>query len=120
MTITEVSKTYGLSADTLRYYERVGLIPRVNRNKSGIRDYTEKDCGWVEFIKCMRGAGLPVETLIEYVDLFQQGPSTVGARKEILLEQRRLLLLRIEAMQNTLARLNAKIEKYDQAAPTGV
>lgn len=114
MTITEVSKRYEISADTLRYYERVGLIPRVNRNKSGIRDYTEKDCGWVEFIKCMRGAGLPVETLIEYVDLFQRGDATAGARKDILLEQRRLLVLRIEAMQKTLARLDYKIERYEQ------
>jgi DNA-binding transcriptional MerR regulator len=51
MTITEVSKRYELNADTIRYYERIGLIPRVNRNKSGIRDFTEEDCRWVEFIK---------------------------------------------------------------------
>ena len=72
MTITEVSKKYDLSQDTLRYYERIGLIPTVNRNKSGIRDYTDEDCKWVEFIKCMRGAGLPIEVLIEYVALFQE------------------------------------------------
>ena len=58
MTIAEVSKKYDISADTLRYYERIGLIPPVNRNRSGIRDYTEADCRWVEFAKCMRGAGL--------------------------------------------------------------
>ena len=51
MTITEVSKKYDLSQDTLRYYERIGLLPAVNRNKSGIRDYTDEDCKWVEFIK---------------------------------------------------------------------
>ena len=51
MTITEVSKRYELNADTIRYYERIGLIPRVNRNKSGIRDFTEEDCRWVECIK---------------------------------------------------------------------
>ncbi|MBP1309369.1 DNA-binding transcriptional MerR regulator [Paenibacillus sp. 1182] len=54
MLIAEVSKKFELSQDTLRYYERIGLIPRVNRNKSGIRDYTEEDCRWVEYIKCMR------------------------------------------------------------------
>ena len=85
MTITEVSKKYDLSQDTLRYYERIGLIPAVNRNKSGIRDYTDEDCKWVEFIKCMRGAGLPIEVLIEYVALFQEGESTIQARKEILI-----------------------------------
>ena len=79
MTIAEVSKKYDISADTLRYYERIGLIPPVNRSRSGIRDYTEEDCRWVEFAKCMRGAGLQVEALIEYVALFQQGDETVPA-----------------------------------------
>ena len=65
MTITEVSKKYDLTADTLRYYERIGLIPSVNRNASGIRDYTEEDCKWVHFAKCMRGAGLSIEVLVE-------------------------------------------------------
>lgn len=71
------SKNY---QDTLRYYERIGLIPHVNRNKSGIRDYTEEDCNQVEFIKCMRNAGLPIEVLIEYVDMFQQGDETIETR----------------------------------------
>ena len=84
MTIAEVSKKFDLSQDTLRYYERIGLIPGVNRNKSGIRDYTEEDCRWVEFIKCMRNAGLPIEVLIEYVTLFQQGDETIEARKELI------------------------------------
>lgn len=83
MTITEVSEKFDVSQDTLRYYERIGLIPRVNRNKSGIRNYTEEDCKWVEFIKCMRNAGLPIEVLIEYVGLFQQGGETIDARKEL-------------------------------------
>lgn len=113
MTITEVSKKYGLSQDTLRYYERIGLIPHVNRSKSGIRDYTEESCGWVEFIKCMRGAGLPIEALIEYVTLFQQGEETVEARKNILIEQRESLKQRIEDMQKTLERLDGKIARYE-------
>ena len=69
MTITEVSKRYELNADTIRYYERIGLIPRVNRNKSGIRDFTEEDCRWVEFIKWMRGAGLSIEIPVSYTHL---------------------------------------------------
>ena len=73
MTIAEVSRKYNLSADTLRYYERIGLIPTAHRSKSGIRDYTVEDCAWVEFAKCMRGAGIQVEALIEYVSLFRQG-----------------------------------------------
>lgn len=114
MTISEVTKKYNLSADTIRYYERIGLIPRVNRSASGIRDFTENDCGWVEFIKCMRGAGLPIEALIDYVALFQQGDMTVEARKSILVEQRDVLAERMKEMQNTLERLNQKIEHYEE------
>ena len=114
MTITEVSKRYELTADTIRYYERIGLIPRVNRNKSGIRDFTEEDCRWVEFIKCMRGAGLSIEILTEYVNLFQEGSSTIKARKELLIEQRNQLADRIREMQETLDRLDIKIDGYEE------
>ena len=114
MTIAQVSKKYDISADTLRYYERIGLIQNVNRTESGIRDYTEDDCRWVEFIKCMRSAGLPIEVLIEYVSLFQQGDSTIEARKELLTEQRRQLLEKMDDMQKTLDRLNHKIEMYEK------
>ena len=109
MTIAEVSRKYNLSADTLRYYERIGLIPTVHRSKSGIRDYTVEDCAWVEFAKCMRGAGIQVEALIEYVSLFQQGEDTTEARKQILIEQRELLLERMEEMRQTLERLNSRM-----------
>lgn len=115
MMIAEVSEKFEVSQDTLRYYERIGLIPRVNRNKSGIRDYTEEDCRWVEFIKCMRSAGLPIEVLIEYVTLFQQGEETSGARKELLIEQRKQLMTRMEDMKKTLERLDLKITRYEQA-----
>ena len=73
MTIAETAKKYDISADTLRYYERIGLIPPVPRTRSGIRDYDESSCGWVEFIKCMRGAGLQIEALIEYVSSSGRG-----------------------------------------------
>ena len=115
MTIAEVSEKYGLSADTLRYYERIGLIPPVPRSKSGIRDYDETSCGWIEMMKCMRSAGVQIEALIEYVALFQQGEETIAARKAILVEQREQLLARMQDMQRSLDRLNAKIERYDQS-----
>lgn len=115
MMIAEVSEKFNVSQDTLRYYERIGLIPRVNRNKSGIRNYTEEDCKWVHFIKCMRQrAGLPVEVLIEYVGLFQQGDETFEARKELLIEQRELLIIKIEDMKKTLEILDDKIARYEQ------
>jgi MerR family transcriptional regulator, aldehyde-responsive regulator len=115
MKIAEVSEKYGLSADTLRYYERVGLIPPVNRNEGGIRDYNELDLRRVDFIRCMRGAGLPVEVLIEYMGLVQEGDSTMDARKESLVEQRDLVAARLQEMQKTLDRLNYKIEVYEKA-----
>ena len=114
MTIAEVSKKYDISADTLRYYERIGLIPPVPRTKSGIRDYDEVSCGWIELMKCMRAAGVQIEALIEYVALFQQGDSTVDARKAILIEQRDQLVGRMADMQRSLDRLNYKIERYEQ------
>ena len=115
MKIAEVSEKYGLSADTLRYYERVGLIPPVHRNEGGIRDYNELDLRRVDFIKCMRGAGLPIEVLIEYVGLVQQGDETIEARKEILKEQRELLAARMKEMQKTLDILDHKLEVYEKA-----
>jgi DNA-binding transcriptional MerR regulator len=115
MKIAEVSERYTISVDTLRYYERIGLIPPVQRNVSGIRDYCELDLRRVEFIKCMRSAGLPVEVLIEYIALVQQGDNTIEARKEILIEQRDLLATRMKEMQKTLDLLNHKIEVYENA-----
>ena len=113
MKIAEVSEQHGLSTDTLRYYERIGLIPPVNRSESGIRDYNELDIRRVEFVKCMRSAGLPVEVLVDYIDLVQQGDKTIEARKEILKEQRELLLVRMQEMQKTLDILDHKIEVYE-------
>ena len=113
MKIGEVSKRYDVSIDTLRYYERIGLIPAVQRNGGGVREYSELDLRRVEFIKCMRSAGLPIETLIEYVGLVQQGDQTLDARKEILKEQRELLAAKMKEMQATLDLLDYKISVYE-------
>lgn len=112
MKISEVSKRYGISEDTLRYYERIGLLPSVNR-KNGRREYTEEDCRWIEFIKCMREAGVQIEALVEYVKLFQKGDSTIEQRKRILIEQREKLISRMKDIQRALDKLNLKIEAYE-------
>ncbi len=114
MTISEVAKKYELTADTLRYYERVGLLPNVQRTSGGIRDYSEEDCRWVEYIKCMRSAGVSVETLIEYVKLFHQGSETISARKKLLLEQREQIVARINEMNEVLAKLDWKLDGYEE------
>ena len=114
MTIAEVSEKYGISPDTLRYYEKEGLLPPVKRTAGGIRDYGESDCGWVEFIKCMRSAGLPVEVLAEYVALFMQGDHTAERRKGILIEQRGKIREKIEELKTVEKRLDYKISNYDK------
>ncbi|MBS6445170.1 MAG: MerR family transcriptional regulator [Ruminococcus sp.] len=113
MTIGEASKKFEISTDTLRYYERIGLIPPVPRNKSGLRDYNEDSCNWINFIKCMRSAGMPIEALIEYVQLFQMGDSTIEARKSLLVEQLKNLEVKRDNIQHTIDRLNIKIQHYD-------
>jgi len=118
MTIAEVSRKYDISADTLRYYERIGLIPPVPRTRGGLRDYGEESCGWIQLMKCMRAAGVQIEALIEYVDLFQQGGATLDARKALLVEQRDQLVSRMAEMQASLDLLNQKIDRYEQGMMT--
>lgn len=112
MQIAEVAKRYDVSVDTIRYYERIGLIPHVTRLPNGIRDFTEYDCGWVEFIRCMRDSGVQIEALVDYVALFQEGEHTASARLEILVEQREKLVAKLEEMKATVERLDGKIASY--------
>ena len=114
MTITQASKKYDISVDTLRYYERIGLIPPVPRTKGGVRDYGEESCGWIELMKCMRAAGVQIEALIRYVALFRQGDETLEERRALLDEQREQLTARMADMQHSLDRLNEKIAWHDQ------
>lgn len=118
MTIAEVSREFDLTPDTLRYYERIGLIPSVPRNKSGIRDYDENSCRWIQLMKCLRKAGVQIEALIEYVALFQKGDETTEARKGILIEQRNQLLDKLEDIKKTIDILNGKIERYEDGLMT--
>lgn len=120
MTIKEVCEKYGITADTLRYYERVGVIPPVTRTKGGIRYYTDQDIGWVENAICMRSAGLSVEMLSEYVRLFQEGDGTISARRALLMEAREEIAAQLEKYQKTMDKLNYKISRYDEAMKTGV
>lgn len=119
MTIKEVSEKYDITQDTLRYYERVGMIPPVTRTIGGIRDYQENDLAWVSLAKCMRGAGLPVEAMIEYVRLSQEGDSTIPDRLKLLVRQREILLEQKKQIDATLERLDFKIERYEEAVKTG-
>ncbi len=113
MKIAEVSKRYGISADTLRYYERIGILQGIPRNASGIRDYNEANCKTVEFVKCMRDAGMSIEALAEYMDLFYRGDETMERRKAILQNQREDIRRRIVELEDALSRLDYKIDHYE-------
>lgn len=114
MLIAEVCKKYDLTADTIRYYEKIGLIPTIPRTENGIRNFDEESCRWIEFIKCMRNAGMEIEILLEYVNLFKKGKSTVQARKQLLEEQRKKLLEKQKNINSTIERLDYKLELYDE------
>lgn len=119
MTIKEVSRKYGVSQDTLRYYEKAGLIPEVTRTAGGIRDYRQEDLNWLELALCMRSAGLPVSGIAEYLRLFREGDSTIPERLKLLTDQRSELLAMKAKIEQTLDRLNVKIGIYEQAVKTG-
>ena len=120
MTIKEVSEKYGLSQDTLRYYERVNVIPAVTRTSGEIRDYQEEDLKWVELAVCMRSAGLPIESIIEYQRLFQEGDETIPARLDLLNDQMEILQNQKNQIEETMKRLSYKISRYEEAMKTGV
>jgi len=119
MTIKEVSEELGLTQDTLRYYEKVGMIPSVTRTEGGIRDYQKEDLEWVKLATCMRSAGLPVKVMIDYLSLYKQGDSTIQQRCNLLKEQREKLLEQRKQIEETLEKLNYKIAKYEIAVETG-
>lgn len=120
MTIKEVSEKYDISADTLRYYERVGMIPPVTRTSGGIRNYSDEDIGWVLLAKCMRQAGLPVEVMTRYLKLSQQGDETIPARLQLLKDQRDTLIEQRKRLDETIERINYKISRYEVALKTGI
>ena len=119
MTIKEVCEKFNLTPDTLRYYERVGVIPEVHRTKGGNRDYTDEDIKWVENAVCMRDAGVPVEMLIEYVKLCQEGNDTLEARANLLKEAREEILEARKKYDTALDKLDYKIGRYEIALKTG-
>ena len=120
MTIKQVCDRYGLTPDTLRYYEKIGVIPQVRRSASGIRDYGTEDIGWVENAVCMRNAGVPVERIAEYVKLFQAGDSTFVARRDLLSQVLEELKAQRAQLDETIAQLSYKVGRYEVAVQTGV
>lgn len=111
MTIGEVSFKYHISTDTLRYYEKIGLIEKVIKTK-GKREYTENDLKRIEFIICMKNAGFKLEDIITFLKLYKEGDSTIPERLDMLYQQKNELLKKIEEEKKTLAFLEHKIAFY--------
>lgn len=112
MTINEVAKKLNITHDTLRFYEKSGLIGPIERDQSGYRNYQEHDLRRIEFIKCMRNAELSIEALKTYIDLYEKGDETKEERKKLLIKQKDLIDHKIEAMQEASKRLDYKINLY--------
>ena len=110
MRIKEVAQMFGMTEDTLRYYEKSGLVGPISKTPNGIRDYTEDDLARIEFVKCMRGASLPIAVLRHYMELYDRGDSTSEERKELLIKQRDILKCKIADMNIAYEKLNKKIE----------
>ncbi|MFF3836608.1 MerR family transcriptional regulator [Streptomyces sp. NPDC001930] len=111
-TISEVSALTGLSAHTLRWYERIGLMPHVDRTHTGQRRFTERDLSWLAFVGKLRLTGMPVADMVRYAELVREGDHTRDARRELLEATRRDVLSRITELQDTLAVLDIKISHY--------
>lgn len=120
MTIKQVCQRYGLTQDTLRYYEKIGVIPPVHRSGSGIRDYDEHDLGWVENAVCLRNAGVPVESIAEYVKLYQAGDETFAARRDLLSHVLADLTEQRSQLDAAIQKLTYKVSRYEAAVRTGV
>ncbi|MFE1547413.1 MerR family transcriptional regulator [Streptomyces sp. NPDC058718] len=111
-TISEVAALTGLSAHTLRWYERIGLMPHVDRSHTGQRRFSERDLGWLGFVGKLRLTGMPVADMVRYAELVREGDDTRDERRELLETTRRDVLARITELQDTLAVLDIKISHY--------
>lgn len=120
MTIKDVCEKFDITAETLRYYERVGVIPEVKRNSSGIREYSEEDLKWVKNAICLRKANVSIESIVEYVKLFKEGDNTIEARLNLLKETKEEILEDIKKYEEALERLDYKISRYEEALKTGI
>ncbi|MBF0776135.1 MerR family transcriptional regulator [Streptococcus azizii] len=115
MNIKKVSDLLGLSSDTIRYYERVGLIPPVHRNHAGNRDFGERDVAALELVRCFRSAGVSVESLIDYISLCQDGDNQhLEERRAILIVEREKLQKKIDELSAAISRLDYKIDNYEK------
>jgi len=114
LTIAEASRSTGVSAYTLRYYERVGLIDGVDRADSGHRRYDDQDLAWIEVLQCLRATGMPIRRIRRYAELVREGEGSEGDRLALLEEHRAAVLARLAEVQKHLAFIEQKIARYEE------
>lgn len=117
-TISEVSEKYQISSSTLRYYERIGLLPNIPRQANGNRYFTDQLLNWLKMIICLRHSGVPIEKLIEYANLIQKGDDTIATREALLREQLAELYQKRVNLQRSIQRLEDKIALYESGEIT--
>jgi DNA-binding transcriptional MerR regulator len=114
-TISEVVALTGLTAHTLRWYERIGLMPHIDRSHTGQRRYTNRDLDWLDLVGKLRLTGMPVADMVRYAELVREGDHTYGERFDLLKATREDVLARIDELRGTLAVLDRKISFYADA-----
>lgn len=117
--VGEVSERTGFSIDTLRYYERLGLIEPVERSAGGRRRYRDQDVGWLDFVSCLRDTGMPISRMREFAELCRDGEHTITQRVELLTEHGRQVETEIEALRAKLAAIRHKVEYYEGVLALG-
>lgn len=118
-TIGEMAKLLKMPASTLRYYDKQGLLPFVERSKNGIRVFKEKDYEWLKLIECLKTAGLTLSEIKEYIFMAMRGDETIEERQNIFLKQRELLKEKISDLQETLEVVEFKCWYYETAKKEG-
>ncbi|MCX5378508.1 MerR family transcriptional regulator [Streptomyces sp. NBC_00091] len=111
-TISEVEARTGLTQHTLRWYERIGLMPHVDRSHSGQRRFSEQDLGWLGFVGKLRATGMSVADMVRYAELVREGEHTVDERRELLERTRREVRARLAELTDALDVLDYKISMY--------
>ncbi|MEU9254250.1 MerR family transcriptional regulator [Streptomyces sp. NPDC048270] len=118
-TISEVEARTGLTQHTLRWYERIGLMPHVDRSHSGQRRFSDKDLDWLAFVGKLRATGMSVADMVRYAELVREGEHTLDDRRELLEATRRDVRARISELTDALAVLDYKIDFYAMNAVAG-
>ena len=118
-TVGEMAKLLGVTASTLRYYDKEGLLPFVERSSSGIRMFRESDIEWLRIIECMKKAGMPIKDIREYIELALKGDNTIELRLRMFRRQKEVLRQKPEEMQHTMEMVDYKCWYYETAKAAG-